>query len=147
MNTIQPHRGLLRCAAVALCVGAVPILAMAQGDNTPESFRTSSPSSTRTVTNDDFGVTRKFPETVKPAPTPAKPSVIAPAKPAPVTPTPETSAEVGKPIEDLPEYEMVAQKDEAGNWILVSRRVPGSRAARRRFAFVRNVGRADDREA
>lgn len=124
MNKIQPGRGLLRGAAIVLCMGAVPALALAQGDANPESFRTPSANLSRTVTNDDFGTTRKLPETVKPAPTPAKTSVTAPAKP--VAPTPETSAEAGKPIEDLPEYEMVAQKDEAGNWILVSRRLPGA---------------------
>ncbi len=124
MNKIQPGRGLLRCAAVALCVGAVPALASAQGDANPESFRNPPASLGRTVTNDDFGMTRKLPETVKPAPTPAKTSVTAPPKPA--APTPEVSAEAGRPIEDLPEFEMVAQKDESGNWVLVSRRVPGT---------------------
>lgn len=126
MKKTQPGRGLLRCAAVALCVGAVPTLALAQGDATPESLRNPSADLTRTVTNDDFGVTRKLPETVKPSPTAVRPAVTAPAKPAVPTPTPEVSAEAGKPIEDLPEYEMVARQDEAGNWVLVSRRVPGA---------------------
>jgi soluble lytic murein transglycosylase-like protein len=126
MNQIQPGRRLLRCAAVALCVGALPALALAQEDSGPESLRAPSSSPTRTVTNDDFGVTRKLPETVKPAPVPARPTVVTPAPAKPAAPPPEVSAEAGKPIEDLPEYEMVARQDEAGNWVLVSRRVPGT---------------------
>jgi hypothetical protein len=129
MMKVQPSPGFLRCAAVALWVGAVPALAAAQqpSDNSgPESLRNPSPSLSRTVTNDDFGVPRRLPEAVIPRPAPPK-TVTTPVKPAPAaaTPAPEPSAEVGNPIEDLPEYEMVAQRDEAGNWILVSRRLPG----------------------